>query len=103
MSKNPTEKIEREDNTRNGGTSTKNTKPFWFRAAQVTRVGVPIRLGAIAAVMLSVGAAFAGVGGWLSPSPLTQDRMTAAFHGANSPHPGFPRTHPKGVFVPAWF
>jgi len=103
MSTNPTEKIEREDNTRNGGTSTKNTKPFWFRAAQVTRVGVPVRLGAIAAVMLSVGAAFAGVGGWLSPSRLTQDRMMAAFEDASGTHAGFRHNHAKGVCVTGWF
>ena len=74
MSTIPTEKIVRKGNTRNGRNSTRNMKPFWFRAAQATNVGVPIRLGAIAAVMLSVGGAFAGVGGWLSPSRLTQDR-----------------------------
>ena len=33
----------------------KNMKPFWFRAAQATNVGVPVRLGAIGAVVLSVG------------------------------------------------
>ena|SRR6266576_4152132 len=42
-------------------------EPFWFRAALVTKVGVPIRLGAIATVMLSVAGAFACAGGWLSP------------------------------------
>jgi hypothetical protein len=76
------EKIERNRNTRNGRKSRGNRKPFWFRAAQATHVGVPVRLGAIAAVMLSVGAAFAGVG---APSRLTQDRMMAAFQDANIP------------------
>src|SRR6266436_6674687 len=103
MSTIPTEKIVRKGNTRNGGNSTKNTKPFWFRAAQVTRVGVPVRLGAIAAVMLSVGAAFAGVGGWLSPSRLTQDRMMAAFEDASGTHAGFRHNHAKGVCVTGWF
>lgn len=103
MSTNPAEKIERDRNTRNGGNSTKNTKPFWFSAAQATNVGVPVRLGAIAAVMLSVGAAFAGVGGWLSPSRLTQDRMIAAFEDANGTHAGFRRNHAKGVCVTGWF
>jgi len=78
----PAEKIERNRNTRNGRKSTKNMKPFWFRAAQATHVGVPVRLGAIAAVMLSVGAAFAGVG---APSRLTQDRTMVAFRDANIP------------------
>ena len=85
MSTIPTEKIVRKGNARNGRNSTRNMKPFWFRAAQATNVGVPIRLGAIAAVMLSVGGAFAGVGAWLSPSRLTQDRMMAAFQDANMP------------------
>ena len=103
MSTIPTEKIVRKGNTRNGRNSTKNMKPFWFRAAQATNVGVPIRLGAIAAVMLSVGGAFAGVGGWLSPSRLTQDRMMAAFEDANGTHAGFRRNHAKGVCVTGWF
>jgi hypothetical protein len=54
-------------------------KPFWFRAAKVTDVGAPVRLGVIAAVMVGVAGAFAGVGGWLSPDRLTQDRLMAAF------------------------
>jgi hypothetical protein len=29
-------------------------EPFWFKAAKVTDVGVPVRLAAIAAVMVSV-------------------------------------------------
>jgi catalase len=103
MSTIPTEKIVRKGNTRNGRNSTRNMKPFWFRAAQATNVGVPIRLGAIAAVMLSVGGAFAGVGGWLSPSRLTQDRMMAAFEDANGTHSGFRRNHAKGVCVTGWF
>ena len=103
MSTIPTEKIVRKGNTRNGRNSTRNMKPFWFRAAQATNVGVPIRLGAIAAVMLSVGGAFAGVGGWLSPSRLTQDRMMAAFEDANGTHAGFRRNHAKGVCVTGWF
>jgi len=62
MSTIPAEKIERKRNTPRRPKSTGNRKPLWFRAAQVTHVGVPVRLGAIAAVMLSVGAAFAGAG-----------------------------------------
>jgi hypothetical protein len=82
MSTIPTEKIERKRNTPRRRKSTGNRKPLWFRAAQVTHVGVPVRLGAIAAVMLSVGAAFAGVG---APSRLTQDRTIVAFRDANTP------------------
>jgi catalase len=103
MSTIPPEKIERNRNTPNGRKSTGNMKPFWFRAAQVSNVGVPVRLGAIAAVMLSVGAAFGGAGGWLSPSRLTQDRMMTAFEDANGTHAGFRRNHAKGVCVTGWF
>jgi catalase len=78
-------------------------KPFWFRAALATKVGVPIRLGAIATVMLSVAGAFACAGGWLSPDRLTQDRMMAAFQDANGIHAGFRRNHAKGVCVTGWF
>ena len=78
-------------------------KPFWFKAAQATNVGVPVRLGAIGAVMLSVGGAFACAGGWLSPSRLTQDRMMAAFQDADGIHAGFRRNHAKGVCVTGWF
>jgi catalase len=78
-------------------------KPFWFRAALVTNAGVFVRLGAIGAVMLSVAAAFAYTGGWLSPIRLTQDRMMAAFQDANGTHAGFRRNHAKGVCVTGWF
>ena len=78
-------------------------KPFWFRAALLTDVGVPVRLGAIGAVMLSVAGAFGYAGGWLSPVRLTQDRMMAAFQDANGTHAGFRRNHAKGVCVTGWF
>ena len=83
--------------------STGNMKPFWFRAALAANVGVPVRLGAIAAVMLSVAGAFACTAGWLSPDRLTQDRMMAAFQDANGVHAGFRRNHAKGVCVTGWF
>jgi catalase len=78
-------------------------RPFWFRAALVTNVGVPVRLGAIGAVMLSVAGAFGYTGGWLSPVRLTQDRMMAAFQDANGTHIGFRRNHAKGVCVTGVF
>jgi catalase len=78
-------------------------RPFWFRAALVTNVGVPVRLGAIGAVMLSVAGAFGYTGGWLSPVRLTQDRMMAAFQDANGTHIGFRRNHAKGVCVTGLF
>src|ERR1700730_15807661 len=78
-------------------------KPFWFRAALLTNVGVPVRLGAIGAVMLSVAGAFGCAGGWLSPTRLTQERMMAAFQDVNGTHAGFRRNHAKGVCVAGWF
>jgi catalase len=80
-----------------------NMKPFWFRAALLTNPGVPFRLGAIGAVMLSVAGAFGYAGGWLSPTRLTQDRMMAAFQDVNGTHAGFRRNHAKGVCVTGWF
>jgi catalase len=78
-------------------------KPLWFEAAIATNPGVLVRLGAIGALMLSVAAAFAYTGGWLSPVRLTQDRMMAAFQKANGSHAGFRRNHAKGVCVTGWF
>jgi catalase len=57
----------------------------------------------IGAVMLFVVTLFAYVGGWLSPSRLTQSRMMAAFREANGTHAGFRRNHAKGVCVAGWF
>ena len=78
-------------------------KPFWFGADPVSNAGVLVRLGAIGAVILSLAAAFAYVGGWFSPRRLTQDRMMAAFQDANGIHAGFRRNHAKGVCVSGWF
>jgi len=103
MSTIPTNKIERNRNIPNGRKSAWELKPFWFRAALATNVGVPVRLGAIAAVMLSVAGAFGYTGGWLSPARLTQDRMMAAFRDANGTHIGFRRNHAKGVCVTGRF
>ena len=78
-------------------------KPLWFKVAMATNPGLLVRLGAMCAVMLSVTAAFAYTGGWLSPARLTQDRMMAAFREANGTHVGFRRNHAKGVCVTGWF
>src|SRR6202163_785863 len=78
-------------------------KPSWCGAGLMSNAGVLVRLGAIGAVILSVAAAFAYVGGWLSPARLTQDRMMAAFLHANGAHAGFRRNHAKGVCVTGWF
>jgi catalase len=57
-------------------------------------------IGAVMAVVITL---FAYVGGWLSPSRLTQSRMMAAFREANGTHAGFRRNHAKGVCVAGWF
>jgi catalase len=85
------------------GETALHTKPFWFGAGSVGNAGVLVRLGAIGAVMLSVGGVFAYVGGWLSPARLTKDRMMAAFQDANGTHAGFRRNHAKGFCVTGWF
>jgi catalase len=64
---------------------------------------VLVRLGAIGAAMLVAAVAFAYVGGWLSPSRLTQDRMAAALQEANGSHPGFRLNHAKGLCASGWF
>jgi catalase len=60
------------------------------------------RLVAIGAVMLIVTVAFAYVGGWLSPSRLTQTRIIAALE-ASGTHPGFRRNHAKGMCFSGFF
>jgi catalase len=61
------------------------------------------RLGLIAVIVLCSAAAFAYVGGWLSPTRLTQNRIVAAFETVNGPHPGFRRNHAKGICATGWF
>ena len=61
------------------------------------------RLAVIGVAMLIVAAAFAAVGGWLSPHRLTQDRMMQAFQEISGAHPGFRHNHAKGLCVSGWF
>jgi catalase len=62
-----------------------------------------LRLGAIGAAGLAAAAAFAYVGGWLSPRRLTQASIMDAFAQLDGAHPGFRRNHAKGVCVSGWF
>lgn len=57
----------------------------------------------IGAVVASITACFAYVGGFLSPGRLTQARMIDAFEDVNGVHPGFRRNHAKGVCVTGYF
>ena len=62
-----------------------------------------LRLGAIGAIVLASGAAFAYVGGWLDPQRLTPDRIVDALETNSGVHPGFRRNHAKGVCVVGHF
>ena len=61
------------------------------------------RLAVIAAVILSIVAAFLYVGGWFSPRALTPDRFVDAFEQLGGIHSGFRRNHAKGVGVSGFF
>jgi len=69
----------------------------------LTAAGKLLRLAVIGAVMVGAAGAFAYVGGWFSPSRLTQDRMMQAFQAVSGDHPGFRHNHAKGVCVTGWF
>ena len=59
---------------------------------------------AIAAIVASVGGAFAWTAGWLSPDRLTPARMTDAIEATSTtPYPGFRRAHAKGLCVSGHF
>ncbi|MEA3108753.1 MAG: catalase [Gammaproteobacteria bacterium] len=73
------------------------------KSRALTPAATAARLAVIGFVMLIVAAAFAAVGGWLSPHRLTQDRMMQAFQELNGAHPGFRRNHAKGLCVSGWF
>jgi catalase len=62
-----------------------------------------LRLSAIGVAAFGAAAAFAYVGGWLSPGRLTQASIMDAFAQVNGVHPGFRRNHAKGVCVSGWF
>ncbi|MDM9559009.1 catalase family peroxidase [Bordetella petrii] len=62
-----------------------------------------LRLGAIGAIVLASGAAFAFVGGWLDPQRLTPDRAVDALEANSGRHAGYRRNHAKGVCVVGHF
>jgi catalase len=75
-----------------------------LRAAKPLGIAATLlRLGAIGAAAIGAAAAFAYVGGWLSPGRLTQTSIMDAFAQLNGVHPGFRRNHAKGVCVSGWF
>jgi catalase len=68
-----------------------------------TGLGREARLVLVAAIVLSVGAVFLYVGGWLSPQRLTPGGIVNTFERVNGPHPGFRRNHAKGVSISGYF
>ena len=79
--------------------------PLWIGPVKspLGIVATLLRLAAIGGVLLAVAAAFAYVGGWLSPRRLMQSSLMDAFAQLNGAHPGFRRNHAKGVCVSGWF
>jgi catalase len=73
------------------------------KSRDLTPAATAARLAVIGVAMLIVAAAFAAVGGWLSPHRLTQDRMMQAFMEISGAHPGFRHNHAKGLCVSGWF
>ncbi|KAB8173393.1 catalase [Lysobacter maris] len=57
----------------------------------------------IFSTIAAVVAAFAYVGGWLSPQRLTPERIVNEFQLAAGVHPGYRRNHAKGVCVSGYF
>lgn len=57
----------------------------------------------IGTVVAASAAAFAYVGGWLSPQRLTPQRIVDGFEQASGVHPGYRRNHAKGVCVAGYF
>ena len=61
------------------------------------------RWALIGLVVIAVAAAFAYVGGWLTPSRLTPKRIINALQASGGDHPGFRRNHAKGICVGGYF
>ncbi len=61
------------------------------------------RWAIVAAVVACAAAAFAFVGGWLTPQRLAPDLIVDELQQAGGQHPGFRRNHAKGVCVAGYF
>ncbi|HEY0661271.1 MAG TPA: catalase family peroxidase [Lysobacter sp.] len=57
----------------------------------------------IGTIVAGAAAAFAYVGGWLSPQRLTPERFVDELQQAAGVHPGYRRNHAKGVCVAGYF
>jgi catalase len=71
----------------------------------VTRPALPVavRLLAIGAVLLVLGAAFAVAAGWLPPHRLGPDAIVDALEAHDGRHPGFRSAHAKGLCIEGSF
>lgn len=65
--------------------------------------GVLVRFALIGAILAGVAAAFAYLGGWLTPNELTPSRLTDGFEQVSGIHSGFRRNHAKGLGVSGFF
>jgi catalase len=72
-------------------------------AAPLGSIRLVVRLLLIGAVLSAVIAAFAYLGGWLTPNELTPARLTDGFQEVGGVHPGFRRNHAKGMGVSGFF
>ncbi|KVD66292.1 catalase [Burkholderia ubonensis] len=64
---------------------------------------IPCRVGAVGATVLCLAGSFAYAAGWLTPGHLTSSGFVDAFEANSGPHPGFRRTHAKGICVTGYF
>jgi catalase len=62
-----------------------------------SRGSAPLRLVAIAAIVGTAAAAFAGTAGWLTPDRLTPSKVVDSLAPASGPAVGHRRNHAKGV------
>jgi catalase len=60
-------------------------------------------VAAIAAVVGTLGAAFAYTAGWLGPSRVTSTAVINAFQSNAGIHPGYRRNHAKGLCIDGYF
>jgi catalase len=72
-------------------------------AAPLGRAALWARLALIGLILATVTAAFAYVGGWLSPGRLTPARFIDEFQRVNGVYPGFRRNHAKGLCLEGVF
>ncbi|WP_322362464.1 catalase family peroxidase [Pseudomonas sp. Teo4] len=62
-----------------------------------------LRLAAIGAIMLAMGAGFAYAAGWIGGPPLTPQRIIDTFEAQAGHYPGYRKNHAKGLCVSGYF